>query len=37
LGQVGLVLSEDFNPGAVLDGVAFVNPLDPAFELAALG
>jgi predicted nucleic acid-binding protein len=37
LGQVGLVLSEDFNPGAVLDGVAFVNPLDPAFELPALG
>jgi predicted nucleic acid-binding protein len=37
LGQVGMVLSEDFNPGAVLDGVAFVNPLDPAFELAALG
>jgi predicted nucleic acid-binding protein len=37
LGQVGVVLSEDFNPGAVLDGVAFANPLDPTFELAALG
>jgi predicted nucleic acid-binding protein len=37
LGQVGVVLSEDFNPGAVLDGVAFANQLDPAFELAALG
>jgi len=36
LGQVGVVLSEDFNPGAVLDGVSFANPLDPAFELAAL-
>ena len=37
LGQVGMVLSEDFNPGAVLDGVSFTNPLDPAFDLAALG
>ncbi len=37
LGQVGVVLSEDFNPGAVLDGVSFANPLDPAFDLAALG
>jgi predicted nucleic acid-binding protein len=37
LGQVGVVLSEDFNPGSVLDGVTFANPLDPAFELAALG
>ena len=35
LGQVGVVLSEDFNPGAVLDGVSFANPLDPAFDLAA--
>src|SRR5919112_3196204 len=37
LGQVGIVLSEDFNPGAVLDGVSFTNPLDPAFDLAVLG
>ena len=37
LGQVGVVLSEDFNPGAVLEGVSFSNPLDPAFDLAALG
>ncbi len=37
LGQVGVILSEDFNPGAVLDGVSFTNPLDPAFDLAALG
>ena len=36
LGQVGVVLSEDFNPGAVLDGVSFANPLDPAFDLAGL-
>ena len=37
LGQVVVVLSEDFNPGAVLDGVSFANPLDPALDLAALG
>src|SRR5919107_482698 len=37
LGQVGVILSEDFNPGAVLDGVSFANPLDPAFDLAVLG
>jgi predicted nucleic acid-binding protein len=37
LGQVGVVLSEDFNPGAMLDGVSFANPLDPAFDLAASG
>ncbi len=37
LGQVAVILSEDFNPGAVLDGVSFANPLDPAFDLAALG
>src|SRR5215210_8775827 len=37
LGQVGVVLGEDFNPGAVLDGVSFTNPLDPEFDLAALG
>jgi hypothetical protein len=37
LGQVAVVLSEDFNPGAVLDGVSFTNPLDPAFDLAVLG
>ena len=36
LGQVGTVLSEDFNPGAVLDGVAFINPLDADFDLAEL-
>jgi hypothetical protein len=23
-----VVLSKDFNPGAVLDGVSFLNPLD---------
>ncbi len=30
------VLSEDFNPDAVLDGVRFVNPFDPTFRLAVL-
>jgi predicted nucleic acid-binding protein len=30
------VLSADFNPGAVLDGVRFVNPFDPTFSLASL-
>ena len=37
LGQVGMVLSEDFNPGAVLDGVIFANPLESTFDLATLG
>jgi predicted nucleic acid-binding protein len=37
LGQVGVLLSEDFNPGAVLDGVLFANPLEPSFDLATLG
>jgi predicted nucleic acid-binding protein len=37
LGQVGVVLSEDFNTGAVLESVRFANPLDPAFDLASLG
>ena len=36
LGQVGVVLSEDFNPGAVLEGVRFVNPLDQAFDPSSL-
>jgi len=36
LGQVGVILSEDFNPGAVLDGVSFTNPLDPDFDPATL-
>ena len=37
LGQVDAILSEDFNPGAVLEGVRFVNPFDPAFEPSSLG
>jgi predicted nucleic acid-binding protein len=30
MGQMAVVLSEDFNPGAVLDGVSFTNPSTPA-------
>jgi predicted nucleic acid-binding protein len=37
LGQVAVILSEDLNPGAVLDGVSFTNPLDPEFDPATLG
>ena len=37
LGQVAVILSEDFKAGPVLDGVSFTNPLDPEFDLAALG
>ena len=36
LDQVPSILSEDFNPGAVVEGVRFFDPLDPEFELAAL-
>ena len=35
LGRVAVVLSEDFNPGAVLDGVSFTGSIQ--FDLAALG
>ena len=33
LNQIPLIFSEDFNPGAVLDGVRFVNPFAPDFEV----
>jgi predicted nucleic acid-binding protein len=36
LAQIPVVLSEDFNPGATLDGVSFLNPFDTAFEPAIL-
>lgn len=36
LTQIPVVLSEDFNPDATLEGVSFLDPLDPAFDLAAL-
>jgi len=34
LAGVGLVFSEDFHHGAVLDGVRFVNPFRPDFRIA---
>jgi hypothetical protein len=37
LGRVAVVLSEDFDPGAVPDGVSFTSPLDPDFDPAVLG
>lgn len=33
LNQIPVVFSEDFNPGATLDGVRFVNPFTPDFVL----
>lgn len=36
LAQLPVILSEDFNPGATLEGVSFVNPLDPSFDPATL-
>lgn len=37
LSQAAFVLSEDFNTGAVIDGVSFANPLDPAFDPSVFG
>ncbi len=37
LNHVPVVLSEDFNPGAVIEGVQFVNPFAEDFELDAWG
>jgi len=34
LNQVSVVFSEDFTPGAQLDGVRFVDPFAPEFDLA---
>jgi predicted nucleic acid-binding protein len=34
LNQIVMVLSEDFSSGAVLEGVRFVNPFAPNFNLA---
>lgn len=36
LNQIPVVLSEDFNGGATLEGVLFLNPLEPTFDLATL-
>jgi predicted nucleic acid-binding protein len=37
LNQVSTVLSEDFNPGAVIEGVRFVDPFADDFRLSDLG
>jgi predicted nucleic acid-binding protein len=37
LNQVPVVFSEDFNPGAVIEGVQFVNPFAEDFELETWG
>jgi predicted nucleic acid-binding protein len=37
LHTIPVVLSEDFNSGAVIEGVRFVDPFEQDFELAALG
>lgn len=36
LNQVPVILSEDFVDGAFLEGVRFLNPFAPAFDLALL-
>lgn len=37
LNQIPIVLTEDFNVGAVLEGVRFVDPLKEGFDLEKLG
>ena len=37
LNQVPVVFSEDFNPGAVIEGVRFVNPFAEDFQPEAWG
>ena len=34
LNQIPVIFSEDFNTGAILEGVHFVNPFLPTFRLA---
>ena len=36
LGQVAVILTEDFDSGAVLEGVEFLNPFDPGLDVAIL-
>lgn len=36
LGQIPVLLSEDFASGTVLEGVTFVNPFEPDFDLSTL-
>jgi len=37
MNQVGVIFSEDFNPGAVIEGVQFVNPFAEDFQLEEWG
>ena len=37
IGQIPAILSEDFNSGGAVEGVAFINPFAPAFTVEALG
>jgi predicted nucleic acid-binding protein len=37
LNQVGVVFSEDFNPGAIVEGVCFVNPFADDFRAEKWG
>jgi predicted nucleic acid-binding protein len=34
--KIPVILSEDFNSGAVIDGVTFLNPFDSGFDLRSL-
>jgi predicted nucleic acid-binding protein len=36
MNQIGVVLSEDFQDGRVIEGVRFVNPFSTSFDLSAL-
>jgi len=36
LAQIPVILSEDFSPGSVVEGVSFLNPLAESFDLAEL-
>ncbi len=35
LNQIGVIFSEDFNPGSILEGVRFVNPFTDEFMIEA--
>jgi predicted nucleic acid-binding protein len=37
LAQLTAILSEDFNAGAVIEGVTFIDPFDPTFVVEDLG
>jgi predicted nucleic acid-binding protein len=36
LAQIPVILSEDFNTGSRVEGIQFVNPFDPAFDVTRL-